>query len=126
MAMGYEKDLTGIEMYAYLPSTYIEDLVSRLLNSMEEIGFIPSRRAEGYALLPMGLSVPTHLRLGVYSDMVTFWVRGAGDIERSAAQLSMETEEFFRVLMKGVEKAADVFNSFQDKGSVKVHIPSKA
>ncbi len=121
--MGYERDLTGIEMYAYLSPPYIEDLVSKLLNSMEELGFIPSRRAEGYALLPMGLSVPTHLRLGVYSDMVTFWVRGARDIERSAAQLSMGVDEFFKVLMKGVEKAADVFNSFQGKGSVRVRIP---
>ncbi len=121
--MSHEKDLIGIEMHAYLPSPYLNALVSKLLNVMEELGFVPSRRAEGYAFLPMGLPVPTHLRLGVYSEMVTFWVRGAGDLERSANQLNMEKDEFFEVLMSGIKKAAEIFNSFRDKGSVKVSIP---
>ncbi len=123
--MDYESFLIGVEMYAYLDPDDLESLVSKLLSSMEEIGFLPSRRAEGYAFLPMGAAIPTHLRLGLYSGMVTFWVRGAGDVERSADQLGMKPEEFFSILLKGIEKAGEIFNSFQDKGSVRVAIPGR-
>lgn len=121
--MGHEEFLRGVEMYAYLDPRELEDLVSRLLDEMEKLGFIPSRRAEGYAFLPMGSPVPTHLRLGVYSGMVTFWVRGAEDIARSADQLGMEQEEFFDAIVKGIERAGEIFNSYQDRGSVRVFIP---
>jgi len=123
--MDHEKNLTGTEMYAYLPSSDIKSLVSKLIKAMEDIGFIPSRRAEGYAFLPMGIPVPTHLRLGIYSEVATFWIRGASseDVKRSASQLNMEEKEFFEILMKGIERAAEIFNSFQDKGSVRVYIP---
>jgi len=124
-AMRYEDFLIRVEMYAYLDRRDLESLTSQLLSSMEELGFLPSRRAEGYALLPMGAAVPTHLRIGLYSGMVTFWVRGAGEVEVSAGQLGMEPEEFFDTILRGIERAGEVFNSFQDRGSVRVFIPER-
>lgn len=121
--MGYEEFLRSVEMYAYLDPRELKDLVSRLLDEMEKLGFIPSRRAEGYAFLPMGSPVSTHLRLGVYSGMVTFWVRGAEDVARSADQLGMKQEEFFDAILRGIERAGEIFNSYQDRGSVRVFIP---
>ncbi len=125
--MSHEKNLVGVEMHAYLSSSDIKALISKLVSVMKDLGFILSRRAEGYAFLPMGMPVPTHLRLGVYSEVVTFWVRGAGteDIERSANQLNMKREKFFEILMRGIERSAEIFNSFQDKGSVRVHVSSE-
>ncbi len=121
--MDYQAFLIGVEMYAYLDPKDLEDLIVRLVEEMEKLGFLPSRRAEGYAFLPMGSPVPTHLRLGVYTGMVTFWVRGAGEVERSAEQLGMTSEEFFESIVTGIRKAGEIFNAYQDRGSVRVYIP---
>ncbi len=121
--MDYESFLIGVEMYAYLDPKDLESLISDLVEEMEKLGFLPSRRAEGYAFLPMGNPVPTHLRLGVYTGMVTFWVRGAGEVVRSAEQLGMSPEEFFESIVSGVRKAGGIFNAYQDRGSVRVYIP---
>jgi len=121
--MEYENFLLSVEMYAYLDPKDLEDLVAKLLEEMEKLGFLPSRRAEGYAFLPMGSPVPTHLRLGVYTGMVTFWVRGAGEVAKSADQLGMTANEFFESILSGIRKAGEIFSSYQDRGSVRVFIP---
>jgi len=37
----------------------------------------------------------------------------------------MKPEEFFSVLLKGIEKTGEIFNSFQDKDPVRVAIPRR-
>ncbi len=123
--VNYDTILSEVELYAYLDPKDASSLVSKILKEMEDLGFIPSRRAEGYALLPMGSPVPTHLRLGIYEAMVTFWVRGVGDIENSSKHLGMSPQELFDALMRGIRKAAEIFNSYQDKGSVRTYIPGE-
>ena len=110
-----------VEMQALLPESDVELLIQDLKDSLEEVGFIPSRRAEGYAFLPMGNPVPTHLRLGVYGTTVTFWVRGALELEESAERLGMKPEEFSDALIKGLRRAEEVFRKFSDRGQVIVN-----
>ncbi|MDK2384121.1 MAG: hypothetical protein QI199_04845 [Candidatus Korarchaeota archaeon] len=121
--MDYESFLIKVEMYAYLDPKDLEGLISKLVEEMEKLGFLPSRRAEGYAFLPMGSPVPTHLRLGVYTGMVTFWVRGAGEVAKSADRLRMSADEFFESILSGIRKAGEIFSSYEDRGSVRVFMP---
>ncbi len=114
------EQLLRVEMQAYLPQRYVARLVKELKEGLERLGFIPSKRAEGYAFLPMGQPVPTHLRLGVYGEMVTFWVRGAMSIEESAYRLGMSLEEFKGALIEGLKRAEEVFSKFRDVGQVAI------
>ncbi len=114
------EQLLRVEMQAYLPQKYVKLLIMELKDGLERLGFIPSRRAEGYAFLPMGQPVPTHLRLGIYGEMVTFWVKGALDIEESAYRLGMELEEFKEALLRGLKKAEEVFAKFRSIGQVAI------
>ncbi|MCS7102689.1 MAG: hypothetical protein NZ992_02255, partial [Candidatus Korarchaeum sp.] len=64
--MEFEDALLNVELYAYLPKNELKSLLSKLISEMESLGFVASLRAEGYAFLPAGLPVPTHIRAGVY------------------------------------------------------------
>jgi len=120
--MEYE-ELFKVELYAYLPRKEIKELVSILIPEMEALGFLASPRAEGYAFLPAGLPVATHIRAAVYEGAVTVWVRGGSEITESSALLNISPQEYFENLMKGLRKAREVFMKFESKGIVRAYIP---
>lgn len=121
--MGFEEILLKVELYAYLPDRELKSLISKLISEMESLGFVASLRAEGYAFLPAGLPVPTHIRAGVHEGAVSVWVRGAGELSESSTMLGMSPEEYFENLMNGLRRAGEVFESFGGKGIVKVSVP---
>lgn len=90
---------------------------------MESVGFVASLRAEGYAFLPAGLPVPTHIRAGVYEGAVSVWVRGASELVESSRILGTSPEDYFESLMRGLRRAGEVFRGFSGKGIVKVTVP---
>ena len=110
-------------MYAELHSEDIDDFVEKLIRGLGELGFEASRRAEGYALMPKGVNVPTHLRIGVYGNAVTLWVRGAESVVSSASKLGMSSEEFFELVRSGVMRAAEIFNTLAERTRIRVIIP---
>jgi hypothetical protein len=119
--MGFEE--LNVELYAYLPQKEIKNLISMLISEMEALGFLASPRAEGYAFLPAGLPVATHIRAAVYEGAVTVWVRGGSEIAESSALLKMSPQEYFENLMKGLRKAREIFMKFESKGIVRAYIP---
>ncbi len=121
--MVFEEVLLKVELYAYLPKRELKSLISRLISEMESLGFLANPRAEGYAFLPAGLPVPTHIRAGVHEGAVSVWVRGAGELLESSRMLGMSPEEYFGDLMRGLRKAGEVFEGFGGKGIVRVSIP---
>lgn len=112
-----------VELHAYLPRRDIESLLSRLIPEMEALGFLASLRAEGYAFLPAGLPVPTHIRAGINEGAISIWVRGAGELPESARMLGMDPEEYFENLMRGLRRAGDILRGFSGRGMVQISIP---
>ncbi|MEM0017149.1 MAG: hypothetical protein QXR35_06730 [Candidatus Korarchaeum sp.] len=121
--MGFEETLLKVEIYAHLPRRELGYLVSRLISEMESIGFVTSLRAEGYAFLPAGLPVPTHIRAGVYEEAVSIWVRGASELVESSRMLGTSPEDYFESLMRGLRRAGELVRSFSGKGVVRVVVP---
>jgi len=116
-------ELFNIELYAYLPHKEIKELISMLIPEMEALGFLASPRAEGYAFLPAGLPVATHIRAAVYEEAITVWVRGGSEIAESSALLNISPQEYFENLMRGLRKVREIFMKFESKGIVRAHIP---
>ena len=98
------------------------DLAAELVRVIESVGFVAERRAEGFALMPAGVNVPTHLRVGLFGSMVTVWVRGAYDLPESARRLGVTPEELFEALVLGARRAAEVAGRLPG-GSVRVRVP---
>lgn len=109
-------------MVAEVPVTQIHSFVEEVIRAVEPAGFVAERRAEGYALMPAGVNVPTHLRIGVFGSMVSFWIRGAYDLSESAERLGVEPQEFYDALMDGVRRAEEVFRRARS-GAVRIRVP---
>lgn len=120
--MGFEEALLRVELYAHLPKHELKSLLFKLISEMETLGFVASLRAEGYAFLPAGIPVPTHIRAGVHEEAVSVWVRGANELVESSKMLEISPEEYFENLMRGLKRAGEVFKSFSGKGIVRVSV----
>lgn len=114
--------LAGVEMVAEVPISRVHSFVEEVIRAVESAGFVAERRAEGYALMPAGVNVPTHLRIGVFGSMVSFWIRGAFNLLESADRLGVEPQELFDALMDGVRRAAEIFRRMP-QGAVKIRVP---
>ncbi len=114
--------LAGVEIVADAGPRDAMDLAMELVRVIESVGFVAERRAEGFALMPAGVNVPTHLRVGLFGSMVTVWIRGAYDLPQSAERLGVTPEELFEALMLGARRAAEVIGRLPSE-SVRVKIP---
>ncbi|RLG41576.1 MAG: hypothetical protein DRO01_02460 [Thermoproteota archaeon] len=114
--------LAGVEIVADAGIGDAMDLATELVRVIESVGFVAERRAEGFALMPAGVNVPTHLRVGLFGSMVTVWIRGAYDLPQSAERLGVAPEELFEALMLGARRAAEVVGRLPS-GGVRVKIP---
>ncbi len=114
--------LAGVEIVADAGPGDAMDLAMELVRVIESTGFVAERRAEGFALMPAGVNVPTHLRIGLFGSMVTVWVRGAYDLLQSAEKLGVSPEELFEALMLGARRAAEAVGRLPG-GSVRVRVP---
>ncbi len=114
--------LASVEIVADAGPRAAMDLATELVRVIESVGFVAERRAEGFALMPAGVNVPTHLRIGLFGSMVTVWVRGAYDLRESAERLGISMEELAEALFLGARRAAEVVGRLPG-GGVRIRVP---